>query len=321
MTSTDPSPLRLPSPFAGNGYAAPPGPASRLPGKQFFPALLLFAVTLLSTLAAGAQFAASYARNQALSLDEFLRALGLLFRHPAELRAGLPFALTLMAILLAHELGHWFACRWHGIRASYPLFIPAPTLIGTLGAFILIRSPIRNRRALFDVGASGPVAGFCVALPALAYGILRAKLVPGLGADSEAVFGIPAALRLLAALLRPGVPVPDLLLHPVGRAAWVGLLATMLNLLPAAQLDGGHILRAVSPLWHRRLSLLVPLLLVPLGYFLWDGWYLWAVLLLALAFRRPAPMLQEAMPLDRPRSLGAAAALLIFLLCFMAAPL
>ena len=283
-------------------------------------ALALFFLTLLTCLAAGAQFAAAYARNQAASFDEFLRALKLLVRNPAALRTGLPFALTLISILLAHELGHWFACRKHRIRASYPFFIPAPTLIGTLGAFILIRSPIRSRRALFDVGASGPIVGFCLALPALAYGILHAKAVPRLDANSEFVFGIPLALRLLVAVLRPGVAVNHLLLHPVGRAAWVGLFATALNLLPSGQLDGGHILRTLNEPWHSRITRFLPLCLLPLGYFLWPGWYIWAVLLFSLSFFRAAPVL-DATPLDDRRLLLAFVSLIIFLVCFMPAPI
>ena len=282
-------------------------------------ALALFLLTLLTCLAAGAQFAASYAQNETASFDEFVRALKLLVRHPGGLGGGLPFALTLMGILLAHELGHWFACRKHGIRASYPFFIPAPTLIGTLGAFILIRSPIRSRRALFDVGASGPIVGFCLALPALAYGILHGKVVPRLDAGSEFVFGIPLALRVMAALLRPGVAVTHLLLHPVGRAAWVGLFATALNLVPSGQLDGGHILRTVNDRWHARITQFLPLCLIPLGYFLWPGWYIWAGLLFGLSFFRSAPML-DATPLDPRRRVLALMSLFIFLVCFMPQP-
>jgi membrane-associated protease RseP (regulator of RpoE activity) len=162
--------------------------------------------------------------------------------------------------------------------------------------------------------------GFCLAIPALAWGILHAKDVPGLTSKSELIFGVPAALQLFASLLRPGVPVHNLLLHPIGRAAWVGLLATALNLLPAGQLDGGHILRSVSERWHRRLSLLLPICIAPLGYFLWGSWYLWAGLLLLFRFLRPAPLLRDPEPLDAPRLLAAAGALLIFLLCFMPAP-
>jgi membrane-associated protease RseP (regulator of RpoE activity) len=285
-------------------------------------ACVLFLLTLCTCLAAGTQFAIAYANNRAASVDEFVRAFKLFYQHPVGLVAGLPFAATLLTILLAHELGHFFACRHHHIRASYPFFIPFPSLIGTFGAFILIRSPIRTARALFDVGASGPFAGFALAIPALAYGVVHAKLVPDLAdpAQADFVFGVPLLLRLFAAVLHPGISSGTLLLHPVGRAAWVGLFATCLNLLPAAQLDGGHILRSLSPRLHRYMSILLPLGLILLGFFhFWQGWYVWGCLLLAIRFLRVAPI-YDATPLDPTRRWVGFCALIVFLLCFMPAP-
>src|SRR5271168_5131268 len=148
--------------------------------KSLTLAVALFLLTLCTCLAAGTQFAIAYANNQAASLDEFLRAFTLFYKDPAALLAGLPFAVTLLTILLAHELGHFFACRHHHIHSSYPFFIPFPSLIGTFGAFILMRSPIRTTRALFDVGASGPLVGFVFAFPALMYGVLHASIVPAI---------------------------------------------------------------------------------------------------------------------------------------------
>lgn len=256
-------------------------------------------------------------------MDEFGRTFKLLYQNPAALLAGLPFAITLMTILLAHELGHFFACRHHHIRTTYPFFIPAPTLIGTFGAFILLRSPIRNVRALFDVGASGPFVGFVLAVPALVYGVLHAKIVPGLANPNNAdvVFGTPLILDLLAKIFHPGEAVGNLLLHPVGRAAWVGLFATSLNLLPSGQLDGGHILRSLSVRVHRVVSTFLPVLLILLGFFRhWSGWYIWAAILFGLRFMRTAPVYDTA-PLDPDRRFAALLALLIFLLCFMPAPI
>jgi membrane-associated protease RseP (regulator of RpoE activity) len=298
--------------------AVPPHP----PLKTLFLAFALFLLTSCTCLIAGTQFAAAYAANQAVSWDEFVHALTLSYRHPMALASGLPFALTLLAILLTHELGHYFACRHHHIHSSYPFFIPFPTLIGTLGAFILIRSPIRTNRALLDVGASGPLVGFVLALPALIFGVLHAKLVPGLAdpAQPGAVLGTPLLLHILAAILRPGAGAANLLLHPVGRAAWVGLFATSLNLLPAAQLDGGHILRSISPRMHRYSSLLLPVALILLGLFrFWPGWYVWGVLLLVIRFFRFIPI-HDPIPLDPTRRFAAAATLLVFLLCFMPTP-
>lgn len=282
----------------------------------------LFFLTLLTSLVAGTHFAAAYAHNQAASFDTFFETFRLAYHHPAFLLKGIPFAITLLTILLAHELGHYFACRHHHIHSSYPFFIPAPTLIGTFGAFLLIRSPIRSPRALFDVGASGPLVGFLVALPALAYGVLHARVIPELASDGNAdlIFGVPLILKLMTAALLPNAHASDLLLNPVGRAAWVGLFATALNLLPVGQLDGGHIVRSVSPRAHRVVTLLLPLALILLGVFLWRGWLLWAMILLGLRFFRMAPI-YDPTPLDPNRRFGAFLTLIVFLLCFMPSPL
>jgi membrane-associated protease RseP (regulator of RpoE activity) len=286
-------------------------------------ACILFFLTLCTCLVAGTQFATAYAQNQAFSSDEFLRSFTLFYKHPLGLAAGLPFALTLLTILLTHELGHFFACRYHHIRATYPFFVPFPNLNGTFGAFILIRSPILTNRALFDVGASGPLVGFAFAVPALVYGVLHAKLVPGLAdpANAELIYGTPLLLRLLEAVLHPGISPDALLLPPVGRAAWVGLLLTSLNLVPVAQLDGGHILRSLNPRLHWYSSLLFPASFVVLGLLgFWEGWYFWAAMILAMRFLRVAPI-YDPTALDSSRRWGALLALLIFLLSFMPAPL
>lgn len=310
----------------GLRWVLPPNPgreaAAKVSWKGLALAAGLFLLTLGTCLAAGTQFAQSYAQNEAASIDQYMKAFALIYRNPAGLLAGVPFALTLLTILGMHELGHFFACRHHRIRSTYPLFIPFPSLIGTFGAFILMRSPIRTRRALFDVGASGPLVGFAFAIPALAYGVLHAKMVPAIAdpRHAEFVFGVPLLLRIFAALLHPGVSAGSLLLHPVGRAAWVGLFATSLNLLPAGQLDGGHILRSVSPAWHRRISWLLPAALIALGYFgHWGGWYVWAALLMGLRFFR-VPQIYDERPLDSGRRCGAILALIIFALSFLPAP-
>ena len=291
---------------------------ARLTYASLAVAVGLFALTVLSTLAAGAQFEAAYAAGHAPAFDDFYSSYFRAFTEPRLFLAGVPFALTLLGILLAHELGHFFACRYYDISASYPYFVPAPTLIGTVGAFIRIRSPIASRRALFDMALAGPLIGFLIAVPALAFSIAHSRVVVGADAASPLIFGQPLIERLLEALLRPGVAHVNLLLDPVGRAAWVGLFATALNLLPAGQLDGGHILYTLTSGGHRRISLGVALALLPLA-FLWLGWALWAVLLLVIGFRHP-PLIDRWEPLDRPRRILAGAALVIFLLCFMPSP-
>lgn len=305
---------------AGVRYTPVPSRPSK---KMFILACILFFLTLGTCLVAGTQFANAYAQNEAFSFEEFLRSFALFYKNPLGLAAGLPFALTLLTILLTHELGHFFACRYHHIRSTYPFFLPFPNLTGTFGAFILIRSPIRTNRALFDVGASGPLVGFVCAVPALIYGVMHAKLVPGLAdpANAELIYGTPLLLRLLDALLHPGISPDALLLSPVGRAAWVGLLLTSLNLVPVAQLDGGHILRSLNPRLHRYSSFLMPAVFLLLGFFrFWDGWYFWGVLILVMQFLR-IPPIYDPTPLDPGRRWGALLALLVFLLSFMSAPI
>jgi len=305
---------------AGVRYIPVPYRPSR---KMLILACILFFLTLCTCLVAGTQFANAYAQNQAFSSDEFLRSFTLFYKNPLGLAVGFPFAFTLLTILLTHELGHFFACRYHHIRATYPFFVPFPNLTGTFGAFILIRSPIRTNRALFDVGASGPLVGFVFAVPALIYGVLHAKPVPGLAdpANAELIYGTPLLLRLLDALLHPGISPDALLLPPVGRAAWVGLLLTSLNLVPVAQLDGGHILRSLNPRLHRYSSFLMPTVFLLLGFLgFWVGWYFWGVLILVMQFLR-VPPIYDPTPLDPGRRWGALLALLVFLLSFMPAPI
>ena len=289
------------------------------PYRSLAIAIGLFILTGFSTLAAGAQFAAAYAAGQAPTFDDFFSSYFQPFVNPRLFLAGLPFAVTLLGILLAHELGHYFACRYYHIRATYPFFIPAPTLIGTLGAFIRIRSPILNRRALFDMALAGPLVGFVLAVPALGLAIVQSKVIAAAQTQQAFVFGQPLIERLLEALLRPGVAHANLLLSPVGRAAWVGMFATALNLLPAGQLDGGHILYTLTANWHKRISLGVALALVPLAIRFWNGWAVWAVLLVAIGFRHP-PLMDQWEPLDPSRRAWAGVALAIFMLCFMPAP-
>jgi len=283
---------------------------------------VLFFLTFCTCLVAGTQFAIAYAHNEAASFKEFLRAFTLFYKNPLGLLTGLPFAATLLGILLAHELGHFFACRHHHLRASYPFFIPFPNLVGTFGAFILIRSPMRTNRALFDVGASGPIVGFIFAIPALLYGVLHAKVVPGLAnpAHAEIIYGTPLLLRLLDGVFHPGISPDGLLMPPIGRAAWVALFVTSLNLLPVAQLDGGHILRSLNARAHRLLSVLLPLGLLLLGKRYWEGWYVWGGMLLVMQFFRVGTI-YDLTALDAKRKFIGFLALIIFALCFMPSPI
>ncbi|HTP45132.1 MAG TPA: site-2 protease family protein [Candidatus Acidoferrum sp.] len=292
--------------------------------RPIWPAVVMFLLTVVTTLAVGSQLAASYANNQApfSNLDNPFTMMRQPLTNPSLLLLGLPFSLTLLGILFAHEMGHYIACKLYGIDVSYPMFIPAPNLFGTFGAFIRIRSPFPTRRALFDVGIAGPIAGFVVAVPAVAYSIFTSKVVPDAQASSDLVLGIPALVQFFAALFHPGVPARWLLLSPVGCAAWFGLLATALNLLPIWQLDGGHILYSLANEGHRRISIAMSLVLIVLGVYQWVGWALWGFILLVLTLRfRHPPVMNRWEYLDGKRRFLALVALAIFLLCFTLVPL
>lgn len=280
---------------------------------------MLLALTLLTTAAMGAHLAENFRHNRpAIQIDQDLGNLAQIWSNPAFLLQGLPFALCLLGILLAHELGHFLACLHYRVDASLPYFIPAPTLIGTLGAFIRIRSPILSKRILFDIGVAGPLAGFALLLPILAIGLAYSKVIPGIAYRGDLIFGVPPVLQLLERLIFPGVPATDIYLHPVARAAWVGVFATALNLLPIGQLDGGHILYSLVGEKHRMLSRVFVAALVPIGIFYWYGWLFWAGLLFFFGMRHPAIYDSSALDLER-RKLGWLA-LVVFLLSFTLAP-
>jgi membrane-associated protease RseP (regulator of RpoE activity) len=280
----------------------------------------LFLLTVLTTTVVGTHIALNYAKGIPLfDWDISLAFFREILHHPKLLASGIPFSATLLTILLAHEMGHYLTCRHYAIRATYPYFIPAPTLIGTLGAFIRIKSPIVNRRELFDIGISGPIAGYVLAVPALILaGFLAHGSAPIPMASSISV-GVPLTAVVIAKLFRGGVNPADILYHPIGCAAWVGIFATSLNLLPIGQLDGGHILYAVFGDKSRKLSWGLHLILLPLGWFCWYGWFAWAVILFFLGTRHPR-LIDPEDPLGRKRQILAVVAALLFIFTFMPSP-
>jgi len=256
--------------------------------------LLLFGLTLLTTLVVGARLEYNFAHNlPAFDADTFvfpLFHLGWIMAHPMRILLGVPFSLTLMGILLAHELGHFLIAEKNGVYATLPYFIPAPTFIGTFGAVIRIKSPIRSRKVLFDIGIAGPIAGFLVAVPVLFWGLALSKEMTPAASNSVVDFGYPLIFKVVHHLLAPythhAVPLTGLYLHPVAVAAWVGMFATALNLLPGGQLDGGHITYAVSPRAHKWVTRIAIVALVLMGKF-WYGWILWAAILGFTGMRHP----------------------------------
>lgn len=263
-----------------------------------------------------------------LSVRELLRQA---LTHTELIAQGATFAAALLAILLAHEAGHYIACRRYGVNATLPFFIPAPPLFlaGTFGAFIKIKSPIPTRRALFDIGVAGPLAGFIVIIPVAILAILNAQPAPPLPVSAAAgtliSFNDPPLMRLFAYAL--GVRLTDIAPNPFYFAAWIGLLVTSLNLLPVGQLDGGHAVYAVfgkrTHAWVGRAAFVSMALLAVLGWH-WHnspGGFLYAILLFVM-LRVPHPQaLDEFSPLGRARSLVALVTLMVFLLCFVLFPI
>lgn len=279
---------------------------------------VLLAATLFTTCLVGSRMLQNFRANLPLGVDDVWDAFVSGWRNPADMLQGLPFALTLLTILLAHEFGHFVTCMYYRLDASLPYFLPAPVLTGTFGAFIRIRAPIYCKRVLFDVAVGGPLAGFLFLLPALAIGVAYSKVIPGIAEEGAFRFGTPPLLWLMEKAIFPGVASSDIYLHPVARAAWVGLLATGWNLLPIGQLDGGHVLYSVAGKRHVLLTWIFLGALVVLGIFFWRWWFLWVVL---LYFGRKHPSIVDDEPLGPGRKKLAWLMLLIFLLCFTPAPI
>jgi len=280
--------------------------------------LLLFVLTLLSTTAVGSRLAVNFDHNRPTYIDDLWAAITAV-TDPFSLVAGLPFSVTLLTILLAHEMGHYLTCRYYGIEASLPYFLPAPTLIGTFGAFIRIRSAIPTKKELFDVGIAGPLAGFAFVIPALAVGLAYSKIIPGIAIQGDFVFGTPGIMRILESWIMPGVDSADILVHPIARAAWAGVLATALNLMPIGQLDGGHILYSFVGEYHKLLTRLFVFALLPLGYFTDSfSWIFWAALIFFFGMKHPR--LYDRTPLGRGRIQLAILALIILVVSFSSSP-
>ncbi len=288
--------------------------------------LLLLLLTLLTTTIVGAQLQANFEHNVPVLRpgNTYLPLFPFewLLSDPHAVLRGIPFSLTLMLILLAHEMGHYIYARRYHVSATLPFFIPAPTLIGTLGAFIRIKSFIPSRQALFDIGIAGPIAGFVFAVPAMLAGLLLSR--PGVPLkQDDIVLGFPAIFDLGRALLSHAAKplshsLASLNPHPIAIAAWVGMFATALNLLPGGQLDGGHIVYAVFPRAHKRVSILTILALVPFAFFGWVGWLLWAAILGITGLRHPN--VPTTPGLSRGRRRLACFALLMLLLTMVPAP-
>lgn len=288
-------------------------------------AICLLGLSIFTTLSTGAVLMFNFRRGAppfAVNADFFPFAW--IVRHPDRLSAGWPFAFTLIGILTAHEIGHYLACRAHGVRSSLPWVLPAPTLIGTFGAFIRLRSRVPTRRALLDIGVAGPLAGMIVAIPALISGLLLSQhmAAPGFQSTASISVSVPFALSIVDSIVRhfhPSLPPLDASFnpHPVLVAAWIGLFITSVNLIPAGQLDGGHILYAVSPTAHRWATNTIVFLLFFAGTMFWIGWLVWGCFLLPSLHH---PLVPSAPALTPSRRWLAVAGLALFILTFTLQP-
>jgi membrane-associated protease RseP (regulator of RpoE activity) len=286
---------------------APPPPRPKF-RHRYATHLILFFLTFITTTLSGAL-------SSATRLQDLVTLSGL--------AAGLWYSIPVLLILSAHEFGHYFACRYYNVDATLPYFIPAPLpLTGTLGAVIRIREPFPSKRALFDIGVAGPIGGFVVLVPLLLWAMAVSTVGPV--PDGAIYFGEPLLFKLLEWLYFGMIPAGmDVLLHPVGIAAWWGMLATALNLLPFGQLDGGHIMYAALGRRAAVVSggvLIFLLLLAALS----PSWIVPTVLLSLMAvlfgFRHP-PVIDEHERLDADRRLVAVIAAVIFVLCFTPVPI
>jgi Zn-dependent protease len=296
----------------------------------------LFAATMVTTMAAGALMLGQDPFN-----TELLRLGEMVVPYPSGispsvLLVGIPFAFPFLAVLLAHELGHYITARVHKVRATLPYFIPFPpyfSIIGTVGAFIKLKGPTIRRSVLFDIGAAGPLASFLVSLPLLAIGFMLSEVVPGRATlstpfviqfDGQPVWlGNGVVTHVMASLFAPGVlGEAPILLHPLALVGWLGLFVTALNLLPLGQLDGGHILYAMAPKFQGRAAKFFMLALIPLGFWWW-GWWAWAALVAVLHRGRlnHPTVVQPEKDIGKHRRWLGFALILIFFLTFVPTPL
>jgi membrane-associated protease RseP (regulator of RpoE activity) len=269
--------------------------------------ILLFLLTFLSTLVVGVE-------HSGVSILT-------IFDHPANIFRGFPFSIALLVILLSHEFSHYYFSRRHHVEATLPYFIPAPTLFGTLGAFIKMKSPITTKNALMDIGASGPIAGFIVSIVAVVIGLSLSTVMPVVKQPGLMIFGDSLLFTALSKFILGVIPADqDVMLHPIAFAGWIGFFVTSMNLLPIGQLDGGHIAYALLGSRHHLLSKVLIVVLVLLGVLVFEGWIVWAVLLVILGLRHP-PIMEPYIPLDERRRTAGIVSLVIFILTFIPVPI
>ncbi len=271
--------------------------------KRYLIPFILFLTTIFTTLFAGAL-------QQGIDL----------FKEPIRFWEGYPFSLSIMTILLGHEMGHYYASKIHKTKATLPYFIPAPSIIGTFGAFIKMKSPILTRKALIDIGATGPLVGFVLSIIASIIGLKMSKVIPTTGQEEFFTLGDSILFFLLIKLTIGDVPAGyDVLLHSVAFAGWIGLFVTSMNLIPIGQLDGGHISYALFGRWHFYISRICLLIIAVTGILYWYGWLVWGLLLLFLGIDHPPILIWES-SLSKSRKIIGILSFIIFILTFTPMP-
>ena len=286
--------------------------------------ILLFVTTVISTFVVGISWSTSYLYAEALSKGDQIALSIDILRDPQVISLSVFYAVALISILFAHEMGHYLSCRYYRVDATLPFFIPAPfplTLIGTFGAFIKIRSPITRKHQLFDIGIAGPLAGFALALPAAVYGLAHSAVYELPPQEGSIFFGEPLLFKGIALLFLQDVPAgADVIVHPVAFAGWVGILLTALNLSPIGQLDGGHIIYAMFGSKSRKLANWIFLAFIIMGIFFWVGWFVFALLIKFLGLKHP-PILDEKASLSGKRKALGYLVVVIFFLSFIPDPI
>jgi len=298
-------------PFGDHSNLSPDGEFEETPFSKWILPVSLFVATIFTTLWAGAYQVYN---------GPIHGPVNFLLEYPEGLWRGIPFAATLLFILVTHECGHYVLSRIHKVPASLPLFIPGPPyFVGTFGAIIRLRGPIMNRRALFDIGVAGPLAGFIAAVVALVIG-LNLSTVVDRTATRGLELGEPLLLQFIAWLVVGSIPAQaDIVLHPIGFAAWFGLFITSLNLIPIGQLDGGHVAYALWGSRQRIMAFTMLPILIVLGFVGWPGWWLWAFMAGLWGFGHP-PVHDIHVPLGRERIVVGWIALAVFVVTFAPVP-
>jgi membrane-associated protease RseP (regulator of RpoE activity) len=269
--------------------------------------IVLLLATILTTLIAGATIRRDI--NLINLIDE-----------PSKIYFGIPFSFTLLLILGVHELGHYFMAKRNRVRATLPYFIPAPNFLGTFGAVIKIKSPMPNKKALLDIGVSGPLAGFIIAIFVSLIG-LKLSNIGEIHPKGSIILGESILFKFLSWItigeLQEG---KDIMLHPIALAGWIGLLVTSLNLLPLGQLDGGHLCYSIFGRERHFIVGITFIIFLLFMSFFWEGWIIWVMLIFLIGLEHPPP-LEDITELDKKRKTIGIIALIIFILTFTPIPI